>query len=253
MPEDRALTDSPTRSSKVSRAVSFRNAYRTIRLVAVGTGQAARRLWFQSDCDGWTPRLFEWYFTRTKGGKDVRRAEEAGVLAVLDPFLDPAHHAADVGAGPGHYTLLLARRCASVVAVDANPSMRAYLRDRLDGDGLTNVQVMCGRLPEQPALDTQVDVVVCIGVLQYVEDLHAAVASLAGIVRPGGRVIFSVTPATRSARGYARQELLLGRRRVWLRTDSEVRAATDRAGLKLVDPMQTHAGVTRVVSTERAG
>ncbi len=197
--------------------------------------------------------MFEWYFTRTRGGKDVRREEEAGVLAVLDPFLDPSHEAADIGAGPGHYTLLLARRCASVVAVDANPSMRAYLRDRLVDEGVTNARVMAGRLPEQPPLDSQVDVVVCIGVLQYVQELHTAIASLAGIVRPGGRVIFSVTPATRSARGYARQELLLGHRRVWLRTDSEVRAATDTAGLRLVGPMQTHAGVTRVVSTARAG
>lgn len=202
--------------------------------------------WYQSDWQGWNPRRFEWYFTRTRVGKGVREQEESGVVAVLDSFLAPSHRAADVGAGTGHYTSLLARRCASVVAIEPSPRMRRYLRQRLAAEELSNVRLVAGRLPVPPALECEVDVVVCVGVLQYIWDLQVAVASLAAMVRPGGRVIFSVTPASRGALWYACQEHL-GRRRIRLRSDGQILEATDRAGLA-VESMTTFAGVTRLVS-----
>ena len=209
----------------------------------------ASRWWFQGNWQGWWPRRFEWYFTSTRVGAGVRRAEEQGVIAALDEFLEPSQRAADIGAGTGHYTLLLARRCASVVAVDASPRMRGYLRERLDSENVANVKVIAGRLPEQPATETEVDVVVCVGVLQYVQDLNASVASLAGMVRPGGRVIFTVTPATREVRSYARQEFL-GRRRIWLRTDPEIRQAAAQAELT-IESLKTFADVTRLATAVR--
>jgi len=182
-------------------------------------------------------------------GSGVREQEESGVVAALDSFLEPFHRAADVGAGTGHYTSLLARRCASVVAVEPSPPMRQYLRERIRNERLSNVQLVAGRLPGPPVIDQEVDVVVCIGVLQYVPDLRAAVASLSGLVRPGGRVIFSVAPATRGALWYACQEHL-GRRRVRLRSDAQILEATHGAGLA-VESLTTRAGVTRVASTVR--
>lgn len=211
--------------------------------------EQARRGWFIDDWERWTPRVFEWYFTKTPVGIRVRKQEQAGVLAALEPFLKPSHRAADVGAGTGHYTLMLARRCTSVIATDPNPSMRRYLRHRLEAENVSNVRLMAGRVPEWPAVGIEVDVVVCVGVLQYVPDLNAAVACLARIVQPGGRVIFTVTPATRDARGYARQERF-GRRQIWLRTDAEIHAAAEAAGLT-VRGLVTVAGVTRLASTVR--
>ncbi len=220
---------------------------RSVSSRATQFARQARRTWFLNDWERWTPRVFECYFTRTPVGIRVRKQEQAGVLAALDPFLKPSHRAADVGAGTGHYTLMLARRCTSVIATDPSPSMRRYLRHRLEAEGVSNVRLMAGRVPEWPAVGIEVDVVVCVGVLQYVPDLHAAIASLARIVRPGGRVIFTVTPATRDARGYARQERF-GRRQIWLRTDPEIHDAADGAGLTVASTV-TLTGVTRLATT----
>ena len=79
----------------------------------------ARARWFRSAASYWRPELYERYFTRTPIGSLLRRRDDRIVHAALDRLLEPRDEVLEVGAGTGHYTLAVARRCARVVALDA--------------------------------------------------------------------------------------------------------------------------------------
>lgn len=160
----------------------------------------ARERWFRSPSAYWRPELYERYFTRTPIGSLLRRRDDRIVHAALDRLLAPEHEVLEVGAGTGHYTLGVARRCRRVVALDAAPEMVEYLRARADREGAANVEAAIGRLPDGIGPEGPFDGVVCLGVLGYVSDLEAALGALAGRLRPGGWALFSLPPRTAEGR-----------------------------------------------------
>ncbi len=93
----------------------------------------------------------------------------------------------DVGAGAGGAALRLARRGASVVAMDAAPKMVARCRERAQAEGLhLDGQVMDGTRLAFP--DAGFDAGLSIfGVILF-PDAEAGLKELARVVRPGGRI-----------------------------------------------------------------
>lgn len=205
--------------------------------------------WARRNWQAWNPRLFEWYFTRTRPGIGMRTQEEAAIWAGVLPRVAPGQRVADIGSGTGHYAVSLATRCASVVAVEPNPAMRRYLRERLLAGAIGNVAVQPGHLPAGLGLVEPVDGVVCVGVLQYVADLPAALAALTAPLVPGGWIAFTATPVTLPSRGYAVAERC-AQRRIHLRDDAALLAAAEAARLEVHD-ITTAAGLTRVVHATR--
>ena len=137
----------------------------------------ARGRWFVPDYVGWDPRSFERYFG-TPLGASIRRREEAAVYDFLGTTLEPGHLVLEVGCGTGNYTVPVARRCARVVAIDSSPEMLGYLGERLDREGLHNVEVRSGRLPESVVSLDGFDGALVVGVLNYVRDLGDSLRSL---------------------------------------------------------------------------
>jgi predicted TPR repeat methyltransferase len=197
----------------------------------VGTG------WLSNDV-GWAPQVYERWFRLNPYQAELRRREEAAVEAVLAHGDERVDSALEVGSGTGHYTLLLARRCDRVHATDSTDAMLRYLRRRLERDEVGNVTVASARLPEL-GVDGRYDLVLSVGVLNYLGDLAASLEAMAATLRPGGAAVFTVPLQTPGGRIYWFGELL-GRHRVWLRTPAAVEDAAASAGL-------------RVVATERAG
>lgn len=109
----------------------------------------------------------------------------------------------DVGCGAGRHSIEAARRGATAVAVDlAADELRAVLRgadaavEMLDaplGGGLP--RVLGADLTRLPFADATFDVVIASEVLEHVADDSAAIAELARVVRPGGRVGVTVPRA----------------------------------------------------------
>lgn len=96
---------------------------------------------------------------------------------------------ADIGAGPGFFSIPAARATAAqVYAVDIEPQMLDAVRERAVRLGLTNVTTVPGRAERIPLDDAAVDRTLCAFVLHEVEDLAAALGELRRITRPGGRV-----------------------------------------------------------------
>ena len=197
--------------------------------------------WFRPAGAYWSPELYERYFTRTRLGARLRRRDDRIVHAALDRLVIPEDEVLEIGAGTGHYTITLARRCARVTALDAAPEMAGYLRRRVAREGLDNVEVGVARLPDALGARGPFDGVVCLGVLGYVGDLDAGVRALAAPLRPGGWMLVSLPPPTLEGRLHSLVELL-GRRRVRLRSPAAAVAAAHRAGLSV--EAEARAGLT---------
>jgi arsenite methyltransferase len=108
----------------------------------------------------------------------------AGVVTVGDIVLD-------VGSGSGTDVLIASRLvgpAGRVYALDMTEAMREKLRANVERCGVRNVQVLEGTAEEVPLPDASVTVVTSNGVLNLVPDKPKAIAEIARVLRPGGRV-----------------------------------------------------------------
>jgi SAM-dependent methyltransferase len=118
-------------------------------------------------------------------------------LHYLQRFVRPGDRVLDVGAGPGRFTIELARLGAEVVAADISPAQLELNRERVAGSGLEErvvERVVADVLDLSRWPDGGFDVTVCYGgALSYVLDqAPEAAAELARVTRPGGHVLVSV-------------------------------------------------------------
>lgn len=96
----------------------------------------------------------------------------------------------DAGCAGGFYADALAKTAARVIAVDLSTEMIEIVRAR----GLANVEARVHDLAEplEWLADRSVDIVVSSLALHYVVNWTALFAEFARVLRPGGRVVFSV-------------------------------------------------------------
>ena len=98
---------------------------------------------------------------------------------------------ADVGAGPGFFTLPLARAVGSrghVYAVDPDPQVLDVLRGRLAKAGLRNVSPVLGRGDDPHVPAGACDVVLLVDMYHHVPHGRAFLRRAARSLRPGGRL-----------------------------------------------------------------
>lgn len=106
----------------------------------------------------------------------------------------------DVGCGPGSVTASLANAVGSdglALGLDISESMLARAVRAESGPQIGFLRADAQRLPLR---DATVDAVVSIAVLQLVPDPAAALAEMARVLRPGGRLAAVVPIAGRAAR-----------------------------------------------------
>jgi ubiquinone/menaquinone biosynthesis C-methylase UbiE len=103
----------------------------------------------------------------------------------------PGLTVADVGCGPGFFTLAAARAVTpsgNVYAIDVETAMLDLIRNRATADGLGNVQIRRSTGSRIPLDDASVDLTLCGLVLHDLEDRAAFVGELARITRPSGHI-----------------------------------------------------------------
>jgi ubiquinone/menaquinone biosynthesis C-methylase UbiE len=99
----------------------------------------------------------------------------------------PGGRALDIGTGPGFALRLLRERGLKVVGMDLSREMLVHA-----GRTAGPVPLAEGSVERLPFSDASFDVVTCLGVLEYVWDLGAALGEMHRVLRPGGRLIVSM-------------------------------------------------------------
>jgi arsenite methyltransferase len=106
--------------------------------------------------------------------------------------LRPGERVLDVGSGPGFLTSEMALEVGPegrVHGVDASESMLALARRRERAAAAAPVELYVADALELPFADASLDAVVSTQVLEYVDDVPAALAEARRVLRPSGRLL----------------------------------------------------------------
>lgn len=110
--------------------------------------------------------------------------------AVLDAIgVSSGMRVADVGCGPGLFTLPAAERVGAggrVYALDVQPEMVKRVEERAAEAGLGNIQTIVSKEAELPLPDSAVDVALLANVLHESGDRPRFLAEIGRTLRPGG-------------------------------------------------------------------
>jgi ubiquinone/menaquinone biosynthesis C-methylase UbiE/DNA-binding transcriptional ArsR family regulator len=115
-------------------------------------------------------------------GKSWKSVAEA-LLKLMPPMV-----IADLGAGEGAFSLLLAQRAKQVIAVDTSARMVEVGRQQAKRQGVKNVEYRLGDMEEVPIEDGWVDLVFFSQSLHHALHPERAVAEAWRILKPGGRI-----------------------------------------------------------------
>ena len=130
------------------------------------------------------------FFSSSAGQWDKLRDELFGDrfhLSALAAFADPEWVIGDLGCGTGQVSAALAPFVARVVAVDASAAMLQAAKRRLHG--VSNVELRRGDLEALPIDEARLDAAALMLVLHHVADPGRALAEVARVLEPGGRVV----------------------------------------------------------------
>lgn len=106
------------------------------------------------------------------------------LLALMPPLV-----VADLGAGEGTFSQLLARRAKKVIAVDNSEKMVEYGSDLARKHGVQNLEYRKGDLEDLPLRDASVDLAFFSQSLHHAQHPERAVSEAWRILKPGGRIV----------------------------------------------------------------
>ena len=95
----------------------------------------------------------------------------------------------DIGTGTGRVLELFAPHAERAVGLDASHEMLAIARQRMEQAGLRHAQVRHGDLYQLPFQAGTVDLVTIHQVLHFLDDPASALAEVARVLAPGGRLL----------------------------------------------------------------
>jgi ubiquinone/menaquinone biosynthesis C-methylase UbiE len=127
-------------------------------------------------------------FAQTVRRTRVEEAEELAErvtdgLANADKLL-----AIDLACGPGTYTRPLAARVRHAIGADLTPAMVEKARAESARDGITNIEFVCADIYALPFADGAAGIVSCGYAFHHMTDPALAVAEMARVLQPGGRM-----------------------------------------------------------------
>jgi ubiquinone/menaquinone biosynthesis C-methylase UbiE len=130
------------------------------------------------------------FFTSSAGQWDRLREDLFGArfhLAALAGLADAEWTVGDLGCGTGQVSAALAPFVARVMAVDNSAAMLQAARKRLQSHD--NVEIRRGEIEALPVDAGQLDAATLMLVLHHVPDPARALAEIARVLKPGGRLL----------------------------------------------------------------
>lgn len=123
-------------------------------------------------------------FDRSYGPGRSWQAFGQMLLRVLPPLV-----VADLGAGEGLLSELLALRCRKVIAVDNSEKIVAFGAAKAKKNGLKNLEFRLGDLQSPPIDPQSVDLVVLSQALHHAQEPDRTIAACQKILKPGGQIM----------------------------------------------------------------
>ena len=147
------------------------------------------------------------------------------LLRILPPLV-----VADLGAGEGLLSELLARRCKKVIAVDNSEKIVAFGAAKAKKNNLKNLEFRLGDLQSPPIDQDSVDLVVLSQALHHAEEPLKALTAAHRILKPGGQLMI----LDLARHQFEQAHKLYGDR--WLGfAESELTEWLERAGFKKIE------------------
>jgi ubiquinone/menaquinone biosynthesis C-methylase UbiE len=121
---------------------------------------------------------------------NFRRRRDFTIEYVLS-VVKPDSRVLDLGCGAGPVLSELRRHGVDCVGIDYAPDMLDYARARLRSMALDDANLLQGDCRRILFPSASFDVVVCLGVISYVEDQESVLQEIRRILKPGGTLIIS--------------------------------------------------------------
>jgi predicted methyltransferase len=140
---------------------------------------------------------------------------------------------ADVGAGGGFFTVRLAKLVGSkgrVLAVDVDRSMIRELRQRIESERLSNVEVIQDAAGDPKLPPGELDGVLIVNAYHEMTEHQAMLGHIKQALKPGGRLVL-VEPNRPSQKGRTREDLAVDH----LIDPDSVRQDLKEAGFEVID------------------
>jgi ubiquinone/menaquinone biosynthesis C-methylase UbiE/DNA-binding HxlR family transcriptional regulator len=136
-------------------------------------------------------RKSEDFFDRIAGRYTQVAESGGGAEALLAGFgsLLQCDTSVDIGCGEGDLSLLLARGCKRVIAVDRSPRMLEVVRQRSQEAAASEIETRQGDLEELPLEDGCADLAVMSQVLHHAAEPESALCEMARILKHQGRYL----------------------------------------------------------------
>ena len=120
-----------------------------------------------------------------------RQFEENSALLLKNLNLKSGMHVADIGAGSGYYTSLIAKRIGNgkVYAVDVEPQMILFLNERIKEEKLSNVVTVLGSEKSTALPSSSIDMMLLVDVYHEFSFPYEMGQSIYNALKPEGRLI----------------------------------------------------------------
>lgn len=112
-------------------------------------------------------------------------------LAMTREYLTGESEVLELGCGTGSTALLHAPHVKRIRATDFAPEMIAIAEERRHEAGVRNVSFELAAVEDIEAEGARYDVVLALNLLHLVEDLQAALGTIAAVTKPGGVLVAS--------------------------------------------------------------
>jgi ArsR family transcriptional regulator len=122
-------------------------------------------------------------------GKDYVPGKSWRSIVVAMLHLLPPMTVADLGAGDGNFSFLLATRAKRVIAVDSSEKMLEVAREQAARNGVGNIEFLQGDMEELPIESGTVELAFFSQSLHHALHPARALAEAFRILSPGGRIV----------------------------------------------------------------
>lgn len=103
--------------------------------------------------------------------------------------LESGQKVLEVGCGPGFFTVPAARVVGeegSIMALDVNPLAVKHVRQKVEEQGLTNVEVLLANVTQADLPPQSVDLIFLFGLARPIGDVEAIFGAAHRLLKPGG-------------------------------------------------------------------